>query len=520
MGKEIELKLHFPAAALAQIESHPLIAGGTPKGEPDTLINTYFDTPELDLHQRRIAVRTRVTRQGTLQTIKCAADSVGGLSSRPEWEQAYGGEFDFSPVDNPAVRDLLEREKSRLQPVFTTNFLRKTWRIAPREGVLILVMLDSGTVSSPRGEEAINELELELAQGAASDLLDFAIELAATLPLLPFDVSKAERGYRLFLGEASAPLRAGRTPVTPTMHHDAAFRALARQGQAGWQSNLLGALHSDDPEYVHQYRVALRRLETLLKIFAPALPEEFSARWRQQLRELARQTNRTRDLDVMQESIIKPLLGKGSAKEERGLQAALAACAQIRASCDTSLNEMSGGLPLLQFTRDLLTLSADGFPENQSRFAEKRLNRLHGKAVERLRDTAKTATPEKAHRLRIACKHLRYACEFFATFYDEGEMREFAKLVAELQEDLGQINDLHVALGHLDEWAASQPDIARARSFVARRHAERLEKKLRNVLLRAEALLGECRPWCGECERRGLSGLRRRLKQGITLKVT
>ena len=47
-------------------------------------------------------------------------------------------------------------------------------------------------------QEEICELELELRAGDPAALLELAIELAAELPLMPCDISKAERGYRLF----------------------------------------------------------------------------------------------------------------------------------------------------------------------------------------------------------------------------------------------------------------------------------------------------------------------------------
>ena len=70
MAKEIELKLAFPPAAQAEIEAHPLIAGAALRGEPKWLDNTYFDTPALNLHSERVAIRVRDTGSELLQTVK------------------------------------------------------------------------------------------------------------------------------------------------------------------------------------------------------------------------------------------------------------------------------------------------------------------------------------------------------------------------------------------------------------------------------------------------------------------
>jgi inorganic triphosphatase YgiF len=109
MSHEIELKLTLPQKSLAALRRHPLIADAPREGRTCTLENTYFDTPELELRERRMAVRTRKAGSRWLQTVKCAAESTGGLSSRPEWEQPYAnGSFDFSAIDRDDVRSRLE----------------------------------------------------------------------------------------------------------------------------------------------------------------------------------------------------------------------------------------------------------------------------------------------------------------------------------------------------------------------------------------------------------------------------
>ena len=81
------------------------------------------------------------------------------------------------------------------------DFVREKAEIAWGRGkakVVIEAALDLGKVIAGEGEEEICELELELRQGEPAALLELACELAAELPLMPCDISKAERGYRLF----------------------------------------------------------------------------------------------------------------------------------------------------------------------------------------------------------------------------------------------------------------------------------------------------------------------------------
>ena len=117
MSTETELKLALAPDAIRALRRHPLVTGAEKLGNAQTLINTYFDTPELALNKARIAVRTRKQGNTWLQTIKCAANSAGGLTSRPEWEHPFAGEFDFSHVDAPAVRKRLDALAGEIQPL-------------------------------------------------------------------------------------------------------------------------------------------------------------------------------------------------------------------------------------------------------------------------------------------------------------------------------------------------------------------------------------------------------------------
>ena len=76
MSHEIELKLTLPKNPCRPAPPHPLIAEA-PRRPCVTLENTYFDTPESELRERRMAVRTRKTGNRWLQTVKCAAESIG-----------------------------------------------------------------------------------------------------------------------------------------------------------------------------------------------------------------------------------------------------------------------------------------------------------------------------------------------------------------------------------------------------------------------------------------------------------
>lgn len=207
---ETELKLRLEARDVPRLLSHPLLAA-----TPQTLhlLNTYFDTPDLALKARRIAVRERRMGGQTLLTVKTAGQSVGGLTRRSEWEApTRPGQPDFAAlVDDAALAADLVALAPRLRPVFRTDFQRRRW-VLTHGGARVELALDEGLISTdtPAGgrSEPILELELELLDGPAEALLSLAAALQAGSDpawLHPFDLSKAQRGLALFLQDNAHP---------------------------------------------------------------------------------------------------------------------------------------------------------------------------------------------------------------------------------------------------------------------------------------------------------------------------
>jgi len=520
MATEVELKLYCSPDDIACIGTHPLVNAGAGSGNLSYLENTYFDTPDLALQQAGIALRIRRTASGQLQTVKCAASSNAGLSSRPEWETPFAGAFDFSVVDAAPVRDILTAHQAALVPLFTTAFERRTWHIDISKKIALQLMVDLGEISSGERTSPISEVELELVQGAPEDLLDFAAALATHLPLLPLDQSKAERGYRLFLAQPLRPRKADPSPLEAQQHAAAAFRRLATQGLQMWQTNQFGVLTSADDEFVHQFRVALRRLNSLLKVFRPVLPERYAARWTKRLKALAQITGQVRDLDVMQASILAPMLKSGEPTVAAQARAATACLDAARQAARSEFRQLRFGSPLLTFARDLQDLDTHEFPKNLPRFAERQLAGLHRTALKRLARTVAKPTPERAHRFRIALKHLRYACEFFAPLFDPDEMAGYAREIGGLQDAFGFLNDFHVALSCLQHWGNQQHLDPACRDAVIAWHKPQAQAVLNDALQLAEAVMQRCHPWCTECERRGLGAIRRRLRHDPELQVS
>lgn len=205
---ETELKLIVCQQDVAALLTHPLLSK---PAQTLRLLNTYFDTPALDLKQRRMAVRERLAGDQWLLTVKTAGRSENGLSRRQEWEgPTTPGALQFDALlDDASLAADLMALRPNLKPLFCTDFERQRWVIT-HDGAQIEVALDQGHIHVPGTalQEPLLELELELLSGPESALMALADVLRhtpeATVTLTPSDASKAQRGMALWTKTTAA----------------------------------------------------------------------------------------------------------------------------------------------------------------------------------------------------------------------------------------------------------------------------------------------------------------------------
>ncbi|WHU42909.1 CYTH domain-containing protein [Pseudomonas fulva] len=234
MPKETELKLRASPETLAALREHPLLKKRNKSGwQTRELLNQYFDTPERALAEARVALRLRRDGDTVIQTLKCRGTSVAGLSERNEHEwQLDKVKLDLKKLDDSCwPAQLADLDKKTIKPLFTTDFTREYAEIAWGRGkakVVIEAALDQGFVIAGKRKEAICELELELREGEPAALLELAAELTTSVALMPCDISKAERGYRLLEPERFE-LDLSVADLEADMALDDAYAALAWQ---------------------------------------------------------------------------------------------------------------------------------------------------------------------------------------------------------------------------------------------------------------------------------------------------
>ena len=444
---EIELKLLLDAADFARIGRTGTVSGARcGRGSTGTLHTIYYDTPEQLLRRNQVVLRLRRSGRRWVQAVKGAGEEIGGLYRREEIEWPVpAGELNLElPAATPFAK-LFSRSKVRagLAPAFETVFRRRSIELQLQGGATALLCLDKGEIRAGAASEAICEAEIELLQGDAVALLDFAGSLLGEIPFRIGTQSKAERGYALAALNAGAvpgPVRARSLIMTATDTAQEAFSTIIQSTAAQFHANERGFLEQGDPEYLHQLRVALRRLRAALALPRDAQWEHASRPLRDSLRYLSRQLGEARNWDVFVHEMLHPMSTHCGAKPLAGLhQRATRRRAAALSAARKGVQSRGTTKLWLDLARLMLTWRGSsntgrGVHEMAAEAVTRRFRRLAEGA-------ANGAGGANLHELRIAAKKLRYVCEFFSGLYPRKKVKRFVVALAALQDVLGIIHD-------------------------------------------------------------------------------
>jgi triphosphatase len=268
MSQEIELKLTICQESIPQFRSLALLSATNP--EKFTLENTYFDTELKQLTQSSSALRIRKTPTGFVQTLKSRGENIGGLHRREEWEYDIpSAKLDLSLFPKTALPSGISG--TNLKPLFKTDFERTCWLIHYQSSTIELV-LDVGSVTTDFGSDAISELELELKDGNLTDLFELATQISEQVAIMPSDISKAERGYRLCQGnnEVSVDL----PDIVPQQSMESAFSALFGYEMERLQRNWQVFWSTQEWRHLQSFLMTLGNMEAEIEWFQGKMPTE------------------------------------------------------------------------------------------------------------------------------------------------------------------------------------------------------------------------------------------------------
>ena len=451
------------------------------------LSDRYLDTEEELLRRAGYGLRARRTLTGGAPALEATLKSLGGGTApvrRVEFTEPLDATEGARGLDDgaPSLGRAAGPVGARLRAVTGGRPLRvildvdteRTTRALRSGGAeLAEIAIDRSTLAVPAGpKRRLDRIEVELAVGSAPGAAQgFVHALTDACSLTPSRSSKLEAGLGRS-GGASGGVPAGRRRAEggATRRWPPAIRRRGSMGEAAAVALRvpLSALASaesvaregSDPEGVHQMRVATRRLQAALSLYAPALDAAAGA-LRGELRWLRRELGDVRDLDTHLERVERHQAAAAAGAD----RAALAPLADLlRRRRDDARRERL--LPALDGERYLGLLSGiaslaeerSGRPRPEAatrasaalRPALQRRGRAFVKALRRAR---RSGGADDRHRARIRAKQLRYALECSGSLYGRSGRRAIEAL-RPLQELLGAERDALLAARSLTSLAA------------------------------------------------------------------
>lgn len=215
--------------------------------------------------------------------------------------------------------------------------------------------------------------------------------------------------------------------------------------------NEKGIVEDIDSEFLHDYRVGLRKVRSVITLLAGVFGAEDTVRLKNQLGDLTKKTNILRDLDVYllgREEyfrLIPPIthvglrllfskLAMDRKEEQKKVQAFMTS---------RSYGRQIAGLQKL-FADPAGLGDGPQARDNTLTLASRLILKRYRKVCRAARDLDDSTPDALLHRLRINCKKLRYLMEFFTPLFPAEEIRHLIKSLKVLQDNLGSFNDYSV----------------------------------------------------------------------------
>lgn len=421
----------------------------------------YLDTFDWRLCRAGLRLVASADPRGTRMSLENGTRSEGRhavLASLPRQAD------DLPPGTGWERAARLVGERALLPRVALTERRRTLDVLDGEEKTVARVSLEEASARPSEGPGGPRELPLHLRlapirgyEEAARRLAAFAREELGLDALPEDDLPLALAALGLDARDPSKP----RIALDPTQRADEATRAIQRALLATLLANEAGAREHVDPEFLHDFRVAIRRIRTALACVEPVLPGAAVEHFRGEFRWLGQVTGPARDLDVFLAGFDR--LASRLPTESRAALEPLRAHLQVRREgARRAVSEALAGArwqALAGTWRAFLERPFDGDaapPDADLTAVELAARRVHAawrRVCKRGRKLGHPPAADELHALRIHCKKLRYLLEFFTSLYDTSEIAALVAPLKRVQDALGKVNDDRVQSGDLERFA-------------------------------------------------------------------
>jgi len=431
------------------------------------IFDTYFDTQDWRIFRAGYALRVRSEDGKSEATLKSLHTNTGAKADRRELNEMIDtGAGDWNGQSDGPVGSRVQAVSGSLplQPLFEVRTSRQRYAVhAPHEEQQLgEIALDETVISRPNGQPqtSLQRVEVEAKTDAHEPLQRLVDALRSNCSLEAAADNKYSQGLKS-VGLAPTPLPDLQpTAVDSTMRVEEVALANLRRFLSAWHQHEPAARFGDDPEALHDLRVAGRRMDAILRQFEAFLPSAI-VRIRPTIKKVMRALGHARDLDV---ALLELEEFNGTLSDEdraklRPLQKHLKAQRSLaRRKMLTALD--SGGVQkdldklraTLAHPASLLEAQPVSPLVTLSELIRERYKKTR-KAADRL--TADSSMDEY-HVVRGRVKKLRYALEPVTVLFGK-PADDMVKALRRWQEKLGAQQDADVARRRLRALAMEPP---------------------------------------------------------------
>lgn len=451
MWEEYELKLALLPEDIPRLSRNSLVRSlASQRAKTKHLHSTYFDTDAQDLRRQGMALRVRSIGNRWVQTLKTPGNGETGLQHNREYEaELKSGEPDLSRIEDDDLQILFAEQHlaEKLKPVFTTEFDRRSVPLRLGDSEVELA-LDEGEIKAGEERMPICEAELELVSGPPARIYELALALNEQVPLRLELRTKSARGYGLAAALSPDPVKAKPLKLGSKMSVAEVLAVVTRNCLDQIRGNEAAVFASVDPEGVHQFRVGVRRLRSMVTTFRDFLTPKAHGYLREELSWLQGTMGPPRDWDVFIEETLLPLRARLTSQPGLGevIESARALRYQAYQQAKTTLFDPRYTALMLRLELWLDTGSwLTGIDGSAPRERIERLScMLLDSRARKLQKSGgqreKLSEPE-LHCVRIHAKKMRYLTEFFESLYGKKAVQRHTTALRTLQDTLGALND-------------------------------------------------------------------------------
>ncbi len=256
------------------------------------------------------------------------------------------------------------------------------------------------------------------------------------------------------------------TPLDPALRTDVALKRIHQELLRRITAHEAGVRDALAGEYLHDFRVAVRRTRTGLRQLKRVYSRQASKQFAADFAWLSANTSVARDLEVFIASldVYQACLGSVTVEGLQPLVGFLRDHERTERTLCTSTIESASYQSLISNWDAFLRSppEPDGAARDAARpvreVAAERIDSAYARVVRRGANLDETSPAARFHRLRLDCKKLRYLLEFFGALFDGEEGAGTVATLRATQDSLGAINDLRVQREWLARFDAPSTD--------------------------------------------------------------